>query len=304
MNGLLVCNSSDGSDASVTESAKQGNHAPDDDPMMPQCQNCDNSLAPADAERGKYNCVGKRKKLLPHFDQAGAHWLPYKSLSLGNPCEPNFKFNGKCGDTLTKNELFTCHELSYGTIKLGEAAGKWSAQYINHGKTQSQWVTLMQCFVRYNMKPTKLNPHFHSFASTCEEYSRQPCAPAQRAGCSSHASYNEGLEGSLASSTIAVCSVEWFVPHMHGNGQFGPIFSHSANFTSILENGLFSTWGPTATKLVGSSIVGLPPSFQQAKYPIPGCDAARARGHHANPGAFGGFACHARQLIHRLALAR
>eukprot|EP00965_Chrysotila_dentata_P155485 5137372-Pleurochrysis_carterae.AAC.1 len=98
--------------------------------------------------RGSYNREGRRKRL-PYAVQARCHWTPIKESSRGTPCLSTCPFEGKCGDQLTKNVLFGCHEYSFGITKSDETTGKWEAQY-DTLKTASQWMTLMESFVKYD----------------------------------------------------------------------------------------------------------------------------------------------------------
>ena len=48
-----------------------------------------------------------------HADQARTAFARIESTALADCCEPGCHF--KCADALSRNEMFTCHESSYGT---------------------------------------------------------------------------------------------------------------------------------------------------------------------------------------------
>eukprot|EP00965_Chrysotila_dentata_P207338 6184041-Pleurochrysis_carterae.AAC.1 len=69
----------------------------------------------ADTRRGRHDRTTARSKRI-HHQQAGDHYLLIsKNTSLGQPCEHGCINKGGCGYTITKNELYACHERSYGT---------------------------------------------------------------------------------------------------------------------------------------------------------------------------------------------
>lgn len=63
--------------------------------------------------RGRHDraCTARRLK---HADQAHSAYARIESTALAGCCEPGCPF--KCADVaLTRNEMFQCHEISYGT---------------------------------------------------------------------------------------------------------------------------------------------------------------------------------------------
>eukprot|EP00965_Chrysotila_dentata_P251430 6210038-Pleurochrysis_carterae.AAC.1 len=88
-------------------------------------------------KRGRYDRTTARRKG-NHHDQAGDHLALIQNSSLGTPCGPHCLNNGRCGNAITKNELYVCHEQSYGITTKHPKTGGWHTSY-SCGKTHELW---------------------------------------------------------------------------------------------------------------------------------------------------------------------
>ena len=69
--------------------------------------------------RGRHSREGAATRL-SHADQAHAAWEVVQSSALAGACEASCQF--RCEHRLTRDEMFTCIESSYGTIEWVSAA--------------------------------------------------------------------------------------------------------------------------------------------------------------------------------------
>eukprot|EP00965_Chrysotila_dentata_P140950 4659593-Pleurochrysis_carterae.AAC.1 len=111
--------------------------------------------------------ASKLPKSLSH-EQYGASPLLMlvKTFSLGTPGERNCPFKGRCGDLLTMNELYTCHEYSFGVTTQNEATGLWSCT-VTADEKRHKWRTLMSGFVTYDAEQKASFAYKTAFRATC-----------------------------------------------------------------------------------------------------------------------------------------
>eukprot|EP00965_Chrysotila_dentata_P075363 2488642-Pleurochrysis_carterae.AAC.2 len=121
---------------------------------------------------GSYERIGGRGARLSHEDYAGAHLLLIKNTGLGSPCRAECPFKGKCGDLLTKNDMYQCHEYTFGVTKRDPTTDKWDTT-VGAKEKQRKWKTLMSSFVTYADSNGKASFAFKTASrTTCGDYAR------------------------------------------------------------------------------------------------------------------------------------
>eukprot|EP00965_Chrysotila_dentata_P234426 6200168-Pleurochrysis_carterae.AAC.4 len=131
----------------------------------------DVSILPRQHDRGFYVRSEGRGKRLSHEQYGSALLMLVKNSSLGTPCEKNCPFKGKCGDPLTKNELYTCHEHSFGVTTNDKATGLWSCS-VTADEKQDRWRTLMSSFAIYDAYKKASFAYKTASCATCGSYTR------------------------------------------------------------------------------------------------------------------------------------
>eukprot|EP00965_Chrysotila_dentata_P260096 6213782-Pleurochrysis_carterae.AAC.2 len=106
-----------------------------------------------------------------YFDQAGAHYLLVKEAGLGSPCKPSCPFKGKCGDLLTRNDMYACHERSFGITTFNEETKAWHTT-MTTAQTQEAWRSVMISFVRYDANDKASFSFSAGSRRTCGEFAR------------------------------------------------------------------------------------------------------------------------------------
>eukprot|EP00965_Chrysotila_dentata_P127099 4203868-Pleurochrysis_carterae.AAC.3 len=129
----------------------------------------DESIAHTD--RGGYDRKNSTyRKKLSHVDQAAEHLLVIKNSGLGQPCGANCHNLGTCGDSITKNELYRCHEYSYGKT-YQDKEGKWDTTIKTRG-TQQKWREKMTSFASYDNANRARFKFVAAGRDVCEEFAR------------------------------------------------------------------------------------------------------------------------------------
>eukprot|EP00965_Chrysotila_dentata_P126430 4179256-Pleurochrysis_carterae.AAC.1 len=92
-------------------------------------------------------------------------------VALGEPCGRKCINKGRCGDALTKNELYKCHEVSYGTTQFNESSEKWETS-MEIRETQDSWRKLMSTFTVYDDSNVARFAFTAASRVVCEDFAR------------------------------------------------------------------------------------------------------------------------------------
>eukprot|EP00965_Chrysotila_dentata_P230768 6197978-Pleurochrysis_carterae.AAC.1 len=129
--------------------------------------------------RGSYDRENAEKRKDRHT-QAAIHLQLIKDASLGTPCRRNCPFKGRCGDLLTKNDLYQCHEYSFGVTAVNPKTEKMET-VLHTNETQQQWRKLMLNCVSYDANNKASFAFKTASRPTCEDYMRAAYGITQNA---------------------------------------------------------------------------------------------------------------------------
>ena len=154
------------------------------------------------SQQGGYDRTTKSKRR-PALEQSRQYYAQIKETGLGLVCDPaECPKNGTCPNTVLRNDLYACHEESYGhEKKSSKKSGTQTELTVKPGPRTKFWRTLIQSFFVYDGAAKPVVTYRVANQTCCGNFAREAYGIPKGTWLVMHARANNG-PGVLISDNV------------------------------------------------------------------------------------------------------